>query len=158
MTAGGLASPGLPCLAAQPDNTMAEGQLIRPVGIGIKLGFLAAANNASQSGTGTVYYTDGTTSTYTLNVGNFWYPAGQNGNPSNTQVAAVNYANYPIRLVRAHGLRLCASVPFERARRSRPWPSRRWAAWPATTRRCTCSRSGSVHDRLTRGPRPMMGR
>jgi hypothetical protein len=28
-------------------------------------------------------------------VGNFWYPAGQNGNPSNTQVAAVNCANYP---------------------------------------------------------------
>jgi hypothetical protein len=30
-----------------------------------------------------------------LNVGNFWYPSGQRGNPVNTQVAAVNYANYP---------------------------------------------------------------
>ena len=42
-----------------------------------------------------MYYTDGSTSTFSLNVGNFWYPPGQNGNPANTQVAAVNYANYP---------------------------------------------------------------
>ena len=28
-------------------------------------------------------------------MGNFWYPSGSNGNPSNTQVASVNYANYP---------------------------------------------------------------
>jgi hypothetical protein len=94
VTAGGLSFtwPSVP--AAQPDNTMAMGQLISVSGSGSTLGFLAAANNQSESGTGTVYYTDGTTSTYTLNVGNFWYPAGQNGNPSNVQVAAVNYANY----------------------------------------------------------------
>ena len=62
---------------------------------GGSLGVLAAANNSPESGTGTVYYTDGSTSTYTLSVGNFWYDSGQNGNPSNTRVAAVNYANYP---------------------------------------------------------------
>jgi hypothetical protein len=56
---------------------------------------LAASNNAPLSGSGTVYYADGTSSTFELSIGNFWYPAGQNGNPSNTQVAAVNYANYP---------------------------------------------------------------
>ncbi len=28
-------------------------------------------------------------------MGNFWYPAGANGNPPSTQAAAVNYANYP---------------------------------------------------------------
>ncbi|MGP0048329.1 MAG: beta galactosidase jelly roll domain-containing protein [Solirubrobacteraceae bacterium] len=58
-------------------------------------GFLAAANNSAQSGTGTVYHTDGTTFTFTLDVSNLWYPSGQNGNPSNTQVPSVNYANYP---------------------------------------------------------------
>ena len=42
-----------------------------------------------------IYYTDGSTQPFTLNVGNFWYPPGQNGNPANVQVAAVNYANYP---------------------------------------------------------------
>jgi beta-galactosidase len=80
---------------AEPDNTMAEGQIIRISGSGAKLGFLAAANNSPQSGTGTVYYTDGTTSTFSLGVGNFWYPPQQSGNPPNVQVAAVNYANYP---------------------------------------------------------------
>jgi len=74
---------------------MAEGQIIRISGSGAKLGFLAAANNSPQSGTGTVYYTDGTTSTFSLGVGNFWYPPQQSGNPPNVQVAAVNYANYP---------------------------------------------------------------
>jgi beta-galactosidase GanA len=81
--------------SAQPDNTMAEGQTISVSGSGTSLGVLAAANNSTESGTGTVYYTDGSTSTFTLSVGNFWYASGQNGNPSNTQVAAVNYANYP---------------------------------------------------------------
>jgi acyl-homoserine lactone acylase PvdQ len=53
------------------------------------------ANNSPESGTGTIYYTDGSAQSFTLDVGNFWYPSGQNGNPVNTQVAAVNYANYP---------------------------------------------------------------
>ncbi|HET8979830.1 MAG TPA: beta-galactosidase [Solirubrobacteraceae bacterium] len=85
--------PNVP--SAQPDNTMAEGQIFDISGHGSKLGFLAASNNGPQSGTGTVYYTDGSSSTFTLSVGNFWYPAGQNGNPANTQLASVNYANYP---------------------------------------------------------------
>jgi beta-galactosidase GanA len=80
---------------AQPDNTMAQGQTIAISGSGSSLGFLAAANNSPESGTGTIYYTDGTSQSFTLSVGNFWYASGQNGNPSNTQVAAVNYANYP---------------------------------------------------------------
>ncbi len=81
--------------SAQPDNTMAEGQIVDISGSGSKLGFLTSSNNSSLSGTGTVYYTDGTTSTFNLSIGNFWYQSGTNGNPSNTQVAAVNYANYP---------------------------------------------------------------
>jgi hypothetical protein len=85
--------PNVP--AAQPDNTMAEGQTISVSGTGTSLGVLAAANNSAESGTGTVYYTDGSASTFTLSAGNFWYASGQNGNPANTQVAAVNYANYP---------------------------------------------------------------
>ena len=95
VTAGGLAFtwPNEP--SAQPDNTMAEGQTIALSGSGAALGFLAAANNSPESGTGTIYYTDGSTQTFTLNVGNFWYASGQSGNPSNTQVAGVNYANYP---------------------------------------------------------------
>ena len=85
--------PNVP--SAQPDNTMAEGQTFAISGSGSKLGFLAAANNSAESGTGLIYYTDGTTQPFTLNVGNFWYQSGTNGNPVNNQVAAVNYANYP---------------------------------------------------------------
>jgi hypothetical protein len=81
--------------SAQPDNTMAQGQTISVSGSGTSLGFLAAANNAPESGTGTIYYTDGTTQSFTLSAGNFWFASGQNGNPAATQVAAVNYANYP---------------------------------------------------------------
>jgi hypothetical protein len=81
--------------AAQPDNTMAMGQTVAISGSGSSLGFLAAANNSPESGTGTIYYTDGSAQPFTLDIGNFWYPSGQNGNPANTAVASVNYANYP---------------------------------------------------------------
>jgi beta-galactosidase len=85
--------PNVP--SAQPDNTMAEGQIFDISGSGSKLGFLTSSNNSALSGTGTVYYTDGTSSTFPLSVGNFWYPSGQSGNPTNVLVASVNYANYP---------------------------------------------------------------
>jgi beta-galactosidase GanA len=95
VTAGGLTFTWPNVAAAQPDNAMALGQVVSVAGSGSELGFLAAANNAALSGTGTVYYTDGSTSTFTLDVGNFWYQPNASGNPANTQAAAVNYANYP---------------------------------------------------------------
>ena len=95
VTADGLTFTWPDAAPATPDNTMAQGQIVTVSGSGSKLGFLAAGNNSALTGTGTVYYTDGTTGTFTLGVGNFWYPAGQNGNPANVQVAAVDYANYP---------------------------------------------------------------
>jgi beta-galactosidase GanA len=95
VSAGGLAFTWPDAAAAEPDNTMAEGQTIAISGSGTSLGFLAAANNSPESGTGTIYYTDGTTQSFTLDVGNFWYPSDQDGNPDNVQVAGVDYANYP---------------------------------------------------------------
>jgi hypothetical protein len=94
-TAGGLNFTWPDAAPAEPDNTMAEGQTIAVSGPGSTLGFVAAANNSAESGTGTIYYTDGTSQAFTLSIGNFWYAAGASGNPSNTQVAGVNYANYP---------------------------------------------------------------
>jgi beta-galactosidase GanA len=88
VSAGGQSFTWPNAASAQPDNTMAEGQTIAVSGAGATLGFLAAANNSAESGTGTIYYTDGTTQPFTLSVGNFWYASGQSGNPSNTQVAA----------------------------------------------------------------------
>jgi beta-galactosidase GanA len=94
LAADGMSFTWPDAAAGQPDNTMAEGQTIALSGQGSALGFVLAANNAPVSGTGTIYYTDGTTSTYTLGSGNFWNPAGASGNPAQTQVAAVA-ANYP---------------------------------------------------------------
>jgi beta-galactosidase GanA len=95
VSAGGVTFTWPSAPSGQPDNTMAEGQTIAVSGSGSELGFLAAANNSTESGTGTIYYTDGSTQAFTLDVGNFWYASGASGNPSNTQVAAINYANYP---------------------------------------------------------------
>ncbi|HEY1916469.1 MAG TPA: beta-galactosidase [Streptosporangiaceae bacterium] len=95
VSAGGLSFTWPGVASAEPDNTMAQGQAIAISGSGSSLGFLVAANNSAESGTGTVYYTDGTHQTFTLAAGNFWDPAGQDGNPDNVQVAGVNYANYP---------------------------------------------------------------
>ncbi len=95
VTADGLTFTWPDVPSAQADNTMAEGQIVDASGSGSKLGFLTSANNSALSGSGTVYYTDGSTSTFNLNVGNFWYEQDTNGNPANNQVAAVNYANYP---------------------------------------------------------------
>jgi beta-galactosidase GanA len=94
-TAGGLSFTWPNVQPAEPDNTMAEGQTIAVSGSGSTLGFVAAANNSAESGNGTIYYTDGTSQAFTLSVGNFWYAEGASGNPSNTQVAGVNYANFP---------------------------------------------------------------
>ncbi|MBV8481547.1 MAG: beta-galactosidase [Verrucomicrobia bacterium] len=80
---------------AQPDNVLADGQAFLISGQSSQLGFLLASNNASLAGTGTMYYTDGSSASFELVAGNFWYQSGQNGNPVETQVAAVNYANYP---------------------------------------------------------------
>jgi hypothetical protein len=80
---------------AQPDNVLSDGQAFLISGQSSQLGFLVASNNASLAGTGTVYYTDGSSASFELAAGNFWYQSGQSGNPVETQVAAVNYANYP---------------------------------------------------------------
>jgi hypothetical protein len=95
VSAGGLSFTWPNVASAEPDNTMAEGQTIAISGSGASLGFLASANNSAESGTGTIYYTDGTTQSFSLDVGNFWYPSSQDGNPANVQVAGVDYANYP---------------------------------------------------------------
>jgi lysophospholipase L1-like esterase len=51
-----------------PDNAVADGQTVAVSGSGDALGFLAAATNGRFSGAGSVTYTDGTTSPYTLTV------------------------------------------------------------------------------------------
>ncbi|MEU8625045.1 FG-GAP-like repeat-containing protein [Streptomyces sp. NPDC048669] len=58
-----------------PDNVVSDGQTVAVKGSGDALGFLAAASNGPVSAKGTVTYTDGTTSRYTLAVNDWSGPA-----------------------------------------------------------------------------------
>ncbi|MFB7343932.1 FG-GAP-like repeat-containing protein [Streptomyces hydrogenans] len=50
----------------QPDNIVADGQRVPVSGAGNALGFLVTATGGAVTGSGTVHYSDGSTSTYTL--------------------------------------------------------------------------------------------
>jgi beta-galactosidase len=57
--------------AGQPDNVISAGQTILLSGSGTTLGFLGAAGSGGQSDSGTIYYTDGTTSKFKLALGSY---------------------------------------------------------------------------------------
>ena len=65
ISSSGLAFTMPNVAAGTPDNTVAAGQRIA-MGGGGTLGFLVSASYGPSSGTGTITYTDGTTSSYTL--------------------------------------------------------------------------------------------
>ncbi len=81
--------PNVP--AGQPDNVVADGQVIDVSGQGSTLGFLGASNSGSPSGTGTVYYSDGTTQSFKLQFDDFWYTPG----PENSVATSTSYVNSP---------------------------------------------------------------
>ena len=56
----------------QPDNVVAQGQTILLSGSGTTLGFLGAGSPGDESGTGTVYYTDGSTSSFTITLDSYF--------------------------------------------------------------------------------------
>lgn len=99
----------------QPDNVLAEGQTILLTGTGSKLGFVGAGSPDDQSGTGVVYYTDGSTSSYSVTLGDYFSapdtanevvaetsyvndsnPATNGGSPQRAHAAWVQYASVPI--------------------------------------------------------------
>jgi pectin methylesterase-like acyl-CoA thioesterase len=59
--------------AGSNDNVASAAQVILISGTGSQLGFLGLATNGNQSGTVTVHYTDGTTSTGTLSFSDWWH-------------------------------------------------------------------------------------
>jgi len=58
--------------AGEPDNVVAQGQTILLSGSGTTLGFLGAGSPGNESGSGTVYYTDGSTSTFSITLDNYF--------------------------------------------------------------------------------------
>lgn len=51
---------------------VAQGQTILLSGSGTTLGFLGAGSPGDESGTGTIYYTDGSTSSFTITLDNYF--------------------------------------------------------------------------------------
>ena len=75
--------------SGQPDNVIAAGQTILLSGAGSTLGFLGAAGTGAPAGSGTVSYTDGSTSPFDLALGGYLGPAA----PGNEVAAVVPYVN-----------------------------------------------------------------
>jgi hypothetical protein len=89
------------------DNTAAGGQLIAITGTGTTLGFLVSSSYGPASGAGTITYTDGSTSSYTLTSPDWFNPSGTNvvaaptyinetGNSQSTQTVGVYYAGVAV--------------------------------------------------------------
>ena len=83
----GFTWPDLP--PGAPDNTIANGQVIQLSGSGSTIGFLGTSANGNFGGTGTVYYTDGTISSFNLLFYDYWNPPG----PGNDSIATTPYIN-----------------------------------------------------------------
>jgi beta-galactosidase len=71
----------------QPDNVVAEGQTILLSGSGTTLGIIGAGS-PSESGSGTVYYTDGTASSFSITLDNYFDPP-----KDNDVIATLSYIN-----------------------------------------------------------------
>jgi GDSL-like Lipase/Acylhydrolase family/FG-GAP-like repeat len=93
-----------------PDNVVAAGQTITLNGSGDALGFLAAASHGPFSGVGSVTYTDGTTSPYTLTVDD-WAGAAD----ASTAVAVRHRVDSAGRQT-GPGRLSAVTVPLERSR------------------------------------------
>jgi hypothetical protein len=106
--AGGLSFiwPNVP--AGQPDNVVAGGQQILLTGTASTLGFLMTGTYGPASGTGTIYYTDGTSQSFTLTTPDWYGSAGSAsavitaayrngpGNTQNNHPVSVFYLSVPL--------------------------------------------------------------
>jgi beta-galactosidase len=71
----------------EPDNVVAEGQTILLSGSGTTLGVLGSAS-PTETASGTVYYTDGSTSTFSITLDNYF-----DASTGNDTIATLSYVN-----------------------------------------------------------------
>jgi beta-glucosidase len=98
--------------AGQPDTVTTAGQSVTLTGSGTALSLLTTGTNGTQSGPVTVTYTDGTTSTSTLTVAD-WY--ANQAVPGCVLVATTPYWNRPAGSTYPHDQKVslyAASVPL----------------------------------------------
>jgi hypothetical protein len=91
VTAGGVTFTWPNVAAGQPDNVLSAGQIILLSGTAgqTTLGLLGSSSNGASTGTVTIYYTDGTSSTGSVTFGDW---AGGPGTGDST-VATMPYRN-----------------------------------------------------------------
>jgi beta-galactosidase len=58
--------------AGQPDNAVAQDQTILLSGSGTTIGFVGAGSPGNESGSATIYYTDGSTSSFSITLDNYF--------------------------------------------------------------------------------------
>lgn len=97
VTAGGLGFTWPSAAAGQPDNVVADGQAFQLSGSGSQLGFLltgtyVSSSHGSAAGTGEVVYTDGSTSSFTLNAPDWHGGCGPTGSGVALYTAYRNYS------------------------------------------------------------------
>lgn len=83
------------------DNVVARGQTVKLPGSGSQLAFLGAGSSGNPSGSGTVYYSDGSTSTFVLTLGDYYYGAISGNETVATTAYAdsgANRANHQLRV------------------------------------------------------------
>jgi beta-glucosidase len=92
VTSGGFSFTWPNVAAGQPDNATPNGQVVTLSGAGSQLAFLGAANNGTATGQVTVGYTDGTTSTGTITLSDWYSNAAVTGD---SLVATTAHWNAP---------------------------------------------------------------
>jgi len=93
VTADGVTFTWPDVAAGQPDNAPASGQSFALSGSGSTLGFLGSAANGTQTGTGTIFYTDGSTQSFTLSFANWTTDTPASGSVLVTTTAYENRTN-----------------------------------------------------------------
>jgi len=97
ITAGGVTFDWPDAPPDQPDNVVAQGQVITPTTpvSGTVLSVLGAADHGATQGTGSVVYSDGTTQSFTLGLSDWTLDGGRTARPSygNGIAAILPYRN-----------------------------------------------------------------
>jgi beta-glucosidase len=111
VTIGGTTFTWPSAASGTPDNVVAAGQTVALSGSGTDLGFLGASQNGTSSGTVTVYYTDGTSQSFALNMADWYANSPVYGDQILTTTSSWNYQSNSIG---AHPVSLYfGSVPLE---------------------------------------------
>jgi beta-glucosidase len=110
VTIGGTTFTWPDVAAGTPDNVVAAGQTIAMSGSGTDLGFLGSGQNGTATGTVTVHYTDGSTTSTSLNMADWYANAPAVGDKLLTTTSSWNFQNNSLG---AHPVSLYfASVPL----------------------------------------------